>query len=67
LIEHVVPQDTWSADTQSDLLNIDEFKEKSACAKHWKDFKNGLKEYVAQVRSDSVAKKFEIEIKNIGR
>src|ERR1700685_618084 len=67
LMEHVVAQDTWSANTQSDLLNIDEFKEKTACAKHWKDFKNGLKEYVAQVRSDSVAKKFEIEIKNIGR
>ena len=60
-------KDTWSADTQSDLLNIDEFKEKSACAKYWRDFKNELKEYVAQVKSVSVAKKFEIEIKNIGR
>jgi hypothetical protein len=66
-MEHVVAQDTWSADTESDLLNIEEFKEKSACARHWKEFKMGLKEYVAHARSESVAKKFEIEIKNIGR
>ena len=66
-MEHVAPQDTWSADTQSDLLNIEEFKERTTCSKHWKDFKMGLKEYVTHVRSESVAKKFEIEIKNIGR
>ena len=60
-------QDTWSEDTEIDLLNINEFKEKCARAKHWKDFKTELKKYVAKMKSDTISKKFEIEIKVIGR
>jgi hypothetical protein len=67
LIDPPVSQDSWSADTQSDLLNIAEFKEKSACVKHWKECKMELKRYVAQVKNDAVAKKFELQVKAIGR
>lgn len=66
-IEPAIQQDTWSADTETDLLNIEEFKLKSAQAKHWKKFKNDLKKHVAKMKGDVISKKFEIEIKVIGR
>jgi hypothetical protein len=67
ILEIPPSQDNWGLDTESDLLDIEEFKEKTIRAKHWKEFKNDLKAYVASVRSDAVSKKFEIEIKVIGR
>ena len=67
LLEPIIQQDTWRADTETDLLNIDEFKEKCARAKHWKDFKKDLKKHVAKMKSDAISKKFEMEIKVIGR
>jgi hypothetical protein len=67
IVETLPLQDNWGLDTEIDLLDIEEFKEKTARAKHWKEFKNDLKAYVASVRSDAVSKKFEVEIKVIGR
>ena len=67
IVETPPPQDNWGLDTEIDLLDIEEFKEKTARAKHWKEFKNDLKAYVASVRSDAVSKKFEVEVKVIGR
>ena len=67
IVEAPPLQDNWGLDTETDLLDIEEFKEKTVRAKHWKEFKNDLKAYVASVRSDAVSKKFEIEIKVIGR
>jgi hypothetical protein len=67
IVETLPPQDNWGLDTETDLLDIEEFKEKTARAKRWREFKNDLKAYVASVRSDAVSKKFEIEIKVIGR
>jgi hypothetical protein len=67
IVETLPSQDNWGLDTETDLLNIEEFKEKTARAKHWKEFKNNLKAYVASVQSDAVSRKFEIEIKVIGR
>ena|SRR5947207_8928103 len=67
LIETIIEQDTWGADIEIELLNIDEFKQKSARAKHWKEVKQGLKKYVAKKKSDAISKKFEMEIKVIGR
>ena len=55
------------ASTESDLMNIDEFKEKMARAKLWRGVKMDLKAYVAKVRDEGVSRKFEVEIKVIGR
>ena len=63
LTEPLIQKDTWSADTQTALLNLDEYK----AAKHWKELKNDLKKYVAKMKSDAISKKFEIDIKIIGR
>lgn len=66
LVETHVAQDTWSQDTQTDLLNIEEFKEKQARAKHWSNMKQDLKSFVARVRSETTSRKFELEVKSIG-
>src|SRR5438046_7818363 len=58
LTEPLIQKDTWSADTQTALLNLDEYK----AAKHWKELKNDLKKYVAKMKSDAISKKFEIDI-----
>lgn len=65
--DKALQKDTWRADTETDLLNIEEYKLKCARAKHWKDFKNDLKKYVAKDRNEAAARKFEIDIKFIGR
>src|SRR5271168_4256069 len=48
----------WSADTETALRNVEEFKAKVAGAQHWREFKNDLKKYVALVKSDAAARKF---------
>ena len=60
-------QDDWTTSTESDLLNIEEFKERMARAKLWRDVKKELKAYVAKVKSENISRKFEVEIKVIGR
>jgi hypothetical protein len=67
ILDPAITQISWCADIESDLLNVEEFKIKSAQAKHWKTYKNELKKYVAYIRNDAVAKKFELDIKVIGR
>jgi hypothetical protein len=60
-------EDTWSADTTNDLLNYEQYKEKYAQAKHWKACKLDLKKHVARVKNEAAARKFEMDIKVIGR
>jgi hypothetical protein len=66
LTDPIVQQDTWSADTETDLLNIEDFKVKRAQAKHWKELKTDLKGYMAKMKSDAISKKFEKAIKDLG-
>jgi hypothetical protein len=48
-------------------MNVEEFKIKSSQAKYWKSLQKDVKAYVARIKSDAVANKFEIDIKVIGR
>lgn len=66
LPEPVISED-WLTSTESDLLNIDEFKERMARAKHWRERKIELRGLVARLRSEGISRKFEIDIKGIGR
>ena len=57
----------WLISTETDLLNIEEFKERMARARHWRERKIELRGLVAKLRSEGISRKFEIEIKGIGR
>jgi len=57
----------WVSDTENALANPEEYKAKLAGQQHWRECKNELKRYLAMVKSDAVARKFEIDIKVIGR
>ena len=61
--------ESWSAATTDDLMNLnfEQFKERHAQAARWKACKLDLKKYVARIKDNATARKFETEIKVIGR
>ena len=62
-----ISQTSWCNGVEADLLNVEEFKAKSARAKYWKSLKNDLKRHVACVKGDTIARKFKINITFIGQ
>jgi hypothetical protein len=65
-LESLLIHDTWSTETQKQLLNIEELKEQQAQAKHWRTLKHDLKTLVSRLRNEAVSRKFELEVKAIG-
>jgi len=63
----ILPAGDWVTDTENALANPEEYKAKIAGQQHWRERKNELKRYLAIVKSDAVARKFEIDIKVIGK
>jgi hypothetical protein len=66
-IDPSISQSSWCTSIEADLLNVEEFKAKSAQAKYWKNLKDGLKRHVASVKGDVIARKFEIDTTFISR
>jgi hypothetical protein len=60
-------EESWSAATTNDLMNFEQYKERHAQAAHWKACKLDLKRHVARIKDHATARKFEMEIKVIGR
>jgi hypothetical protein len=60
-------EESWSAATTNDLMNFEQYKERHAQAAHWKACKLDLKRHVAKIKDHATARKFEMEIKVIGR
>jgi hypothetical protein len=46
---------------------IEEFHENTARAQHWRQLKSDLKKHVAKMVDSNASKKFEVEVKIIGR
>jgi DNA polymerase III gamma/tau subunit len=60
-------EESWSTATTNDLMNFEQYKERHAQAAHWKACKLDLKRHVARMKDHATARKFEMEIKVIGR
>jgi hypothetical protein len=69
LTETPPPQENWDQDTPplTNSFDFEDFKMKTMRTTLWRKRKNGLKAYIAKTRSEEMSKKFEIEIKVIGR
>jgi hypothetical protein len=50
-----------------DTLDIEEFNVRNLQAQHWRGMKMRMKAFVAQVKSERSARKFEGEVKLIGQ